>query len=363
MHIDIHYYGTYAMARAAGLKKEVCQTIATAAQFVDDNHFDKKIVKFEDGGQFEIAATAHPIVHAKNTVDRSDQRRVWLPFHFFPGNQGVKLSEKLLCCKDNEIAQKMFDHCVSLIHKPFGLHLVGIAAHVYADTFSHYGFSGVSSRWNKVDGNSINLLNGQRDSVMEKNFQEKYGFTTSLENWRRSIVSTIAEVTTGALGHGGVLKYPDYPYLEWEFTYDRGDRKTQRQKRNNLNDYREACSQLHERFSRIGKENVDLVDKPERKFEDFQEIVLRILSEKEPDCDKRIPLWERAAENGELFSDSEDICTYRGKAWKDELSELEDKCASVSARRTEVFKFFQAAETYRAYVLRDLLPSYDIIVD
>ena len=30
-------------------------------------------------------------------------------------------------------------------------------AHVYADTFSHYGFSGVSSRNNKVDGSSFEL--------------------------------------------------------------------------------------------------------------------------------------------------------------------------------------------------------------
>ena len=37
MQLDMHYYGTYAMARAAGINSNASATIATAAQFVDDN--------------------------------------------------------------------------------------------------------------------------------------------------------------------------------------------------------------------------------------------------------------------------------------------------------------------------------------
>ena len=37
MQIDMHYYCTFAMARAAGLAPEDSRIIATAAQFVDDN--------------------------------------------------------------------------------------------------------------------------------------------------------------------------------------------------------------------------------------------------------------------------------------------------------------------------------------
>ncbi|MDX2503603.1 MAG: hypothetical protein QNL62_03885 [Gammaproteobacteria bacterium] len=43
------------------------------------------------------------------------------------------------------------------VKNEYGLALMGIMAHVYADTFSHYGFSGVSSRNNKVDGSSFEL--------------------------------------------------------------------------------------------------------------------------------------------------------------------------------------------------------------
>ena len=36
MQIDMHFYGVYAMARAAGLDPVTAETIANASQFVDD---------------------------------------------------------------------------------------------------------------------------------------------------------------------------------------------------------------------------------------------------------------------------------------------------------------------------------------
>ena len=192
MHSDIHYCGTYAMARLAGLKQEACQTVATAAQFVDSNDEDQSVA-FEDGGKFNVIPTAYPPVHIKNTTPYdNDQRRVWVPVHFLPGNKGDSMSERLICRQDSEIACQMVEHCLSLIDKPFGLYLVGIAAHVYADTFSHYGFSGVSSRWNEVDGLSIKLHNDERNEIAESRFREKYGATMSgLQNWRRRIIDEI----------------------------------------------------------------------------------------------------------------------------------------------------------------------------
>jgi len=37
MQLDMHYYGTYALARTAGLKPPVCRIIAFSSQLVDDN--------------------------------------------------------------------------------------------------------------------------------------------------------------------------------------------------------------------------------------------------------------------------------------------------------------------------------------
>ena len=37
MQLDMHYYGTYALAKAVGLKPAVCKTIAVASQFLMDS--------------------------------------------------------------------------------------------------------------------------------------------------------------------------------------------------------------------------------------------------------------------------------------------------------------------------------------
>ena len=161
MQEDMHYYGTYALARAAGLGVNHAKVIAYAAQYVDDSTSSDSEVH-QDGGMFEATATAHTNAEAiENAVaDHSEQRKVWVPFHFFPGGEGDTLSEKLKCVKDGKLAQEMvanhIRHSVS-VKDEHGLELMGIMAHVYADTFSHYGFSGVSSRGNKVDGESFEL--------------------------------------------------------------------------------------------------------------------------------------------------------------------------------------------------------------
>ena len=58
MQIDMHYYGTYALARAAGLQAEAAKVIATAAQYVDDNTSDGVLI-LTDGARIPHLATAH----------------------------------------------------------------------------------------------------------------------------------------------------------------------------------------------------------------------------------------------------------------------------------------------------------------
>ena len=140
MQLDMHYYGTFCLARAAGLRLDVAQTIATAAQFVDDNTATTHL-SFEDGAEVYAEATAHHAADLSNLSDE-DQRKVWIPFHFLPGNEGVGYTEQLKCRMDSEIAREMVKHHLGLRNASYASELMGIAAHVYADTFSHYGFSG-----------------------------------------------------------------------------------------------------------------------------------------------------------------------------------------------------------------------------
>ena len=61
MQIDMHFYGTYALARAAGLPPEVAKIVATAAQFVDDADTNDTI-SLANGEQFRTVVSAHGMV-------------------------------------------------------------------------------------------------------------------------------------------------------------------------------------------------------------------------------------------------------------------------------------------------------------
>lgn len=94
MQVDMHYYATYALARAGGFTKEDSRIIAIASQFVDDNAGTwEDAVEFGDGARLDTEPTAH---HNKNWTNWTgwmkkhglaahQQRRVWVPFHFLPG--------------------------------------------------------------------------------------------------------------------------------------------------------------------------------------------------------------------------------------------------------------------------------------
>lgn len=382
MQKDMHYYGTYAMARAAGLAPKVCRTIATAAEFVDDNG-DKETIEFPDGGRLDFVPTAHHAADIEN-IDRHDQRLVWVPFHFIPGNEGRSMSERLLCRKDSEIAREMIDHNLSLADKPFGLHLAGITAHVYADTFSHYGFSGVSSRWNRIDTSSVEFFDVEpkiRGYLEEKagRFPEKYGKEMGRlpnirdpESWNYRLSDAIsrlkdrfmgnaAEALSGALGHGAAVTYPDRPFLRWQFDYEHPKRRSSGL-RDNPATFLEACEKLHGMFRRLGERNPDTKQDEGRNFDDIRVVVARILAMQAP-REVREKAWKDAAKGGELFVRPEGILPYQGATWKRGLDSLRKATDSRKALDKHIFHFFQAAAAHRTFVLRDLLPRHDMVVD
>lgn len=86
---------------------------------------------------------------------------------FLPGGQGIIFKKKLICRKDSEIACQMKDNHVAKIDKDFYLHLIGIAAHVYADTFSHYYFSVMSYDMNDLNNLSIEIEAYNNDSLYD----------------------------------------------------------------------------------------------------------------------------------------------------------------------------------------------------
>jgi hypothetical protein len=121
----------------------------------------------------------------------------------------------LICQKNSPLVNELIDQYLGLQDHPFALELIGLIAHVYADTFSHAGFSGVSSTRNKVDAASITPLNAAPPTAtyFDKkldSFFRMFGFQGGRwANVRRLIISSGAETASGALGHGAVATLPD----------------------------------------------------------------------------------------------------------------------------------------------------------
>ena len=277
MQVDMHYYGTYAMARAAGIKPEAAYIIAYSAQFVDDNVAENAL-EFEDGSRIDCEATAHHVLNRKNLSD-PDQRQVWVPFHFLPGNSGTSYRDRIKCRKNSEPANMMIDHHLQFSDRGFACHLMGIGAHVYADTFSHYGFSGISSRGNGINQSTIEIDENLDPEIKAyilskaKSFHKDHADSCKLKNSKSqflrnskfrflknsnfrfltNIMAWFAEKLSGSLGHGSAATYPDRPYLKWKFQYDEDDCESENRwsDRDNLETFLEGCRSLHGVFRRF----------------------------------------------------------------------------------------------------------------
>lgn len=375
MQLDMHYFGTYAMARAAGLSRDSSRVIATSAQFVDDN-VDKDAVVLKDGARIDVEATAHHAVD-KNNIDAEDQRKIWVPFHFIPGNQGQDYTERLVCQMDSDIARELVQRSISMGDVPYALELMGTTAHVYADTFSHYGFSGVSSRRNMVVNDSIehDALDPELEQHIKEQaekFTSKYGKEArGIMNIRHNavkgqgvmatIASWFAETLVGGLGHGAVMTYPDRPYLKWSFEYEYPVR--QRVQRDNPATFSQACQALHGMFRQFADRFPKYRGDDGKEFSAIADRVDGIIRTQAP-CQGRIDAWQKAAAAGELFlKGGEMIDAYDADGQHSQRKGLVVLDDSRLVARFSIFRFYQAAASHRNYVLRELLPGHLLIVD
>lgn len=371
MQLDMHYYGTYAMVRAAGIKQDAARIIATSAQFVDDN-VAIAALEFKNGARIDSEATAHHTATMQN-LDPQDQRRVWVPFHFLPGNVGSSYRDRIKCRKNSAPAKDMIEHHLTLSDRQFACALIGIGAHVYADTFSHYGFSGVSSRGNGIDQSSITFNDDIDPKIKEyilnkaDSFFKKHIGSIKLANIKEAFAGIAAEALSGALGHGSTSTYPDRPYLKWQFKYDEDDAEAENRvsHRDNRETFFEGCHALHEVFVKFSQNNKGVYDAGDRRnFSDIEGTVKEILATEAPKAG-RIKAWQDAAKKGDIFGspNGESIPDYNGESWNDEWKSFNEGDDYTKAIKSDVWQFYRAAAIHRTYVLRDLLPFYGLVID
>lgn len=227
MQFDMHYDGVYAMARVAGLTRKISAQIETASELVDDNA-EEEHVELGDGGRLDLMPTAH---HTTNIENRKEeiQRRSWVPLHLILGNRVRTVAERLVCRKDSAIAREVMEHAVRMANRAFGPQLIGITAHVYADTFSRCGFSGVSCPVNQVNKGESGPLEDDETVVEARRIRDNFAATGNVEHeggghwWTdvtKQLAAGTAEVASGALGHAGVPTWPDNPCLVWTAVFE-----------------------------------------------------------------------------------------------------------------------------------------------
>jgi hypothetical protein len=370
MEADMHYYGTLAMAIAAGIPQKHAEIIAYASQFVDDSTSQNSSEHEDHGLLFAVGTSHHPLqsfvdrVRAQIKEGTEEQRKIWVPFHYLPGGKGSNFSEKLLCVKNGDIAQEMLKNNLEVsLNKPYGLALMGITAHAYMDTFSHYGFSGIASSYNKVIEGTISYTKEPENSdYIEERFRNFF---------ERYFVGPAAQILS-KLGHAGLAQYPDRPFLQYQFDFEKprpGNGVTS--KRDNKSDFLEGCKCLHDFFSKFARakypEYRNLFSKyirvrhgktcRRRDFRDIEEVVNKVIA-REARKEDRIEAWrDSGLING---------CTkYDPETWEQEKNNFSSKNKNKTSEEgidRDVYRFHQAATYHRYYVLKDLLPAHGIAV-
>jgi len=154
MEKDFHYYLIYALAKVTG--SNAPDVIAYASQFTDDNNegefsVDGSDVPFPEklkanGGYY------YPIMTQSLTprsLDPYVQKYVYVPFHFLPGDNNVAIKGKknpLSATPGSKSARAILSKALQR-GSPYA---IGLALHVFADTWSHQNFSGLREEWNAV---------------------------------------------------------------------------------------------------------------------------------------------------------------------------------------------------------------------
>jgi len=352
MQIDMHYFGTYALARSAGIPPEQSQIIAHSAQYVDDAVEDIPGLLASESFYLPIM-TSHKPLDYQNMVPGTDHWRVWVCFHFLPGNSGETIYERMVCQKGeagNSIARSMLDFVLANKNEPFGLHLAGIAAHVFEDTFAHYGFSGIASDLNAVHQSSIRIRQTETEDIVD------YVWGKAKHMWRK-IMASGAEVSR--LGHGGVATLPDRPYLSWEYEYEQAGLGGVQ--RNNQEDYLEACRLLQAFFAELKEENRHMDGAIEAVHFDDMEEPIRTLIQQENSKEVRSKHWKKAIQEGNLFPslDGDAGCNYEQTSW-DFTTLCGKPFEGRSLEEEHACLFMTAARAFRSFIMEDVLRRHEL---
>jgi hypothetical protein len=208
MDKDFHFGTIYVLSRWSGFSSYNSLVIASASQFVDDN---------TDMVSMGRRASGHELL--ENMINVKENNNIWIPFHFLPG---LDTTNPLICKKNSDLAQKMMNDLPEVkVNDSVSIFRLGIALHVYADTWAHQEFSGNLSPCNNVSNifPPLKQIEGVGDNV-----------------------------NPIPVGHMEAYHYPDRPYLNWECTPQFPDG------RNNWEEFIDASRKIYNFLTKIHSE-------------------------------------------------------------------------------------------------------------
>lgn len=354
MQIDGHHTMTYIAARLAGYAHRDASIIAYSAQYVDDAT-NSGVIHFNNGAMYSRISSAHRMLDYRNS-DELANHRVWIPFHFLPGNGGMPAGDnpdgsfirKLVCLPDSHVARDMLKVCVKDRDKPYALHRLGITMHVYSDTWAHQGFAGVNHEINEVKD-----LKSNNKTLDKKYFTKILNFFLS---------------KTFPLGHGAALSHPDHPFLIWDYTNGLGEKV----ERNNPEIFMDAVDKMCRAMQCFRKNDLsmDLESMPGIQDKDARKIMSLIKSIKGKNGEERHQKWKNEISKG-TFSFGPEEVEYIAKgigSWK--YKSIKQEKTVDTGRETFPFrksfmtsnwkKFHDALQAHRFDILHDVLPKYGI---
>ena len=353
MQIDFHHAVTYTIARLANFSHDEARIIAYAAQYVD-NCTNSGLISFDTGTSYYRIASAHETNDLIHHLQVNEDCRVWVPFHFLPGNNGAKaevapsgtaMKRRLVCTQDSYVATDMWAACASTKGQVNALHRLGITCHVYEDTFSHSDFAGFLDTINDVS--DISHATEEFHALVE------------------NITSAALQIIP--LGHGPVLTLPDLPFLKWSYRNSEGTL----QQRNNPERFLRASEQLFRQFLFYRAE-------PDREMlpQDRDALVHAINEFTDKEGEDRHPQWLKLIREGgfsfggldQAQADSLQYAARGPQSWKYEAlgpdSDRDDGEIQfhypLMFEQSNWYLFHEALKSHQNEVLNKLLPKYKI---
>lgn len=314
MKRDAHYYALLAFCRACGFTKESAHLVAYASQFVDDArinlmYLNPKNIRIQHDivdhrTAFFNMATCHSYFRFE-TFNFEAMVNNTIAFHFVPGLKGENFTKKLRCMEESPIIMDV----IKEVFSEDDLIKLGIVLHIYVDTFSHQGFSGLVSKVNAIK--NCNSYNKRSLGLLDRALEVFKLFT-------KNNYETIFDNVALAYGHAQALDYPDLPYLEWSYEYDYSDEFNGNYKKiviNNKDRYQRAFKGIQKLLKSYLTEHQQYKDNILNFDNDNIDALMDALVFEAHDK-KRIRNWQRVlVEQGLLDKEDQVLLNYEDDQW------------------------------------------------